>query len=71
MVAGYMLIMGTLGIGLRIARRSARAEAAAAATVPNRGQPAGQSNPAPVSAPVATQVPVTPAAPPAPGCARS
>ncbi len=62
MVAGYMLIMGTLGIGLRIARRSARAEAAAAATVPNRGQPAGQSNPAPVSAPVSTQVPATPAA---------
>lgn len=66
MVAGYVLVMGTLGIGLRIARRSARAGAAAAAAITNRGQPAGQSNPAPVSAPVATQVPVTAAAPPAP-----
>jgi hypothetical protein len=66
MVAGYVLIMGTLGIGLRLARRSARAGAAAAAAVTNPGQPAGQSTPAPVSAPVATQVPAAPTAPNAP-----
>jgi hypothetical protein len=66
MVAGYVLVMGTLGIGLRLVRRSARAGAAGAAAVADPGQPADQSNPAPVSAPVATQVPVTPAAPTAP-----
>jgi hypothetical protein len=66
MVAGYVLVMGTLGIGLRLARRSARAGAAAAAAVTNPGQPAGQSIPPPVSAPVATQVPAAPTAPNAP-----
>jgi hypothetical protein len=63
MVAGYVLIMGTLGIGLRLARRSARAGAIDTAAVTNPGQPAGQTNPAPVSAPVATQVPAAPTAP--------
>jgi hypothetical protein len=66
MVVGYVLIMGALAIGLRLARRSARAEAAGAATVADPGQPADQSNPAPVSAPVATQVPAAPTAPNAP-----
>ena len=47
MVAGYVLVMGTLGIGLRLARRSARAGAAGAADVTHPGQPAGQPNPAP------------------------
>jgi hypothetical protein len=63
MVAGYVLIMGTLGIGLRLARRSARAGAAGTAAVTNPGQPADQTNPAPASAPVATQVPAAPTAP--------
>jgi Family of unknown function (DUF6256) len=63
MVAGYVLVMGTLGIGLRLARRSARAGAAGTAAVTNPGQPADQTNPAPVSAPVATQVPAAPTAP--------
>jgi len=63
MVAGYVLVMGTLGIGLRLARRSARAGAAGTAAVTNPGQPADQTKPAPVSAPVATQVPAAPTAP--------
>jgi membrane-bound ClpP family serine protease len=63
MVAGYVLVMGTLGIGLRLARRSARAGAAGAAAVTDPGQPADQTKPAPVSAPVATQVPAAPTAP--------
>src|ERR1700691_1240791 len=63
MVVGYVLIMGALAIGLRLARRSARAEAAGAAAVTNPGQPAGQTNPAPVSAPLATPVPAAPTAP--------
>ena len=63
MVAGYVLVMGTLGIGLRLARRSARAGAAGTAAVTNPGQPADQTNPAPASAPVATQVPAAPTAP--------
>jgi hypothetical protein len=66
MVAGYVLVMGTLGIGLRLARRSARAGAAGTAAVTNPGQPADQTNPAPASAPVATQVPAAPTAPNAP-----
>jgi hypothetical protein len=63
MVAGYVLVMGTLGIGLRLARRSARAGAAGTAAVTNPGQPADQTNPAPASAPVATQAPAAPTAP--------
>jgi Family of unknown function (DUF6256) len=64
MVSGYVLIMGTLGIGLRLARRSARAGAAAGtAAVTNPGQPADQTNPAPASAPAATQVPSAATAP--------
>ena len=63
MVAGYVLVMGTLGIGLRLARRSARAGAAGTAAVTNPGQTADQTKPAPVSAPVATQVPAAPTAP--------
>ena len=63
MVAGYVLVMSTLGIGLRLARRSARAGAAGTAAVTNPGQPADQTNPAPVLAPVATQVPAAPTAP--------
>ena len=39
MVVGFVLIMGTLGIGLRIARRSARAGAAAAAAITNGANP--------------------------------
>ena len=66
MVVGYVLIMGALAIGLRLALRSARAEAAGAAAVTNPGQPAGQTNPAPVSAPLATPVPAAPTAPNAP-----
>jgi Family of unknown function (DUF6256) len=63
MVAGYVLVMGTLAIGLRLARRSARAGAAGTAAVTNPGQPADQTDPAPVSAPVATQVPAAATAP--------
>jgi hypothetical protein len=66
MVVGYVLIMGALAIGLRLARRSARAGAAGAAALTDPGQPAGQSNPAPASAPVATRVPAAAAAPTAP-----
>src|ERR1700733_15128107 len=66
MVVGYVLIMGALAIGLRLALRSARAEAAGAPAVTKPGQPAGQTNPAPVSAPLATPVPAAPTAPNAP-----
>ena len=38
MVAGYVLVMGTLAIGLRLARRSARAGAAGTAAVTNGEQ---------------------------------
>jgi hypothetical protein len=58
--------MGALAVGLRLARRSARAEATDAAAVTDTGQPAGQSNAAPISAPDATRVPATAAAPTAP-----
>jgi Family of unknown function (DUF6256) len=57
MVIGYLLIMGALAVGLRLARRSARAEAAAATVVTDPGRPVGQPNPAPVSAPAASPVP--------------
>jgi hypothetical protein len=62
MVAGYVLVMGTLGIGLRLARRSARAEAAGAAAVTDPDRPADDPNAplvaAPVPAPAAALVPV-------------
>jgi hypothetical protein len=63
MVVGYVLIMGALAIGLRLARRSARADAAAVTD-------AGQPNPAPVSAPAATRVPAKAAVPTAPNAPR-
>lgn len=61
MVAGYVLVMGTLGIGLRLARRSARAEATGAAAVTDPGRPAGDPDAALVAAPLPA-----PAAAPAP-----
>ena len=66
MIVGYVLIMGTLAIGLRLTRRSAKADAAGAATVTGASQPAGQRSPAPVSAPVATRATAAPTAPNAP-----
>jgi hypothetical protein len=71
MVSGYVLVMGACAIGLRLARRSARAEAAAdaeateTAAVTDTNRPADQPNPAAVS----TSVPMPGTAParPAPG----
>ncbi len=57
MVVGYALIMGSLAVGLRLVRRSARTGAAGTAAVADPGLPAGQPVPAPVSAPAATPVP--------------
>jgi hypothetical protein len=59
MVIGYVLIMGALAIGLRLVRRSAKADAAA---VTDPGQPST----APVSPTAATRVPAKAAAPLAP-----
>jgi hypothetical protein len=58
MVVGYLLIMGSLAIGLRLVRRSARAEPDGAAAVTKPGRPAVQPDPAPVPAPVSTPVAV-------------
>jgi len=67
MVVGYVLIMGTLAIGLRIVQRSGKAGAAGAAAITDGGRSAGPPKPAPVAAPVpataaAAAAPAVPAA---------
>jgi hypothetical protein len=52
MVVGYVLIMGTLAIGLRVVQRSGKTKAAGAAAITDGGRSAGPPNPAPVAAPV-------------------
>jgi Family of unknown function (DUF6256) len=52
MVAGYVLIMGTLAIGLRLVRRSASRDGTAAAGQPN-SQQVSAAAPGPVPAPTA------------------
>jgi hypothetical protein len=63
MVVGYVLIMGTLAIGLRVVQRSGKTKAAGAAAITDGGRSAGPPNPAPVAAPVPAAAAAAPTAP--------